>query len=342
MNDSFPKLLETLAGGRGLVLATIVAAEGSTPQVVGASAIFSAAGLVAGTVGGGLLEARVEAVAREALGDLTARLVSIRLDADPSDMEGAICGGMARVLVDPEPGRYREVFQQALDAIRGRGSGYLAAGMEPVEGDRVAVKRLWIKSGSIPPVPPGFSDREHRRGLGAEMDRNRYVYAEYVQPLPRLVIAGAGHVGKAVARLGRLLDFAVTVIDDRAEFANAENLPDADTIILADIGEAIRTIEDRCDDHFVIVTRGHQKDAEALRAVFVKPAVYVGMIGSKQKIEIMRREFLRNGWATAEEWARVHAPIGLDIGSKTVDEIAVSIAAELVLVRSRRKAEGFA
>jgi len=337
MRYSFPQLLEILAEGRGLVLATIVAAEGSTPQVVGASAIFSAAGLVAGTVGGGLLEARVEAVAREALGDLTARLVSIRLDADPSDLEGAICGGTARVLVDPEAERYRDVFRQALDAIRGHGSGYLAAGMEPVEGDRVAVKRLWIRSGNLPPVPLGFSDRENRRGLGAEMDRSRYVYAEFVRPLPRLIVAGAGHVGKAVARQGRLLDFAVTVIDDRAEFANAENVPDADTIILGDIGEAIRTVDERVDDYYVIVTRGHQKDAEALRAAVGKPAAYIGMIGSGRKIEIMRGEFLRNGWATAEEWARVHAPIGLDIGSKTVDEIAVSIAAELVSVRSKLK-----
>jgi xanthine dehydrogenase accessory factor len=336
MKYSFPQLLEILAEGRGLALATIVAAEGSTPQVAGASAIFSSAGLVAGTVGGGLLEAKVEAVAREALGDLTARLVSIRLDADPSDMEGAICGGTARVLVDPEAERSRDVFRQALDAIRGHGSGYLAAGIEPVEGDRVAVKRLWIKSGDLPPVPPGFSDGEHRRGLGAELDRSRYVYAEYVRPLPRLIIAGAGHVGRAVARQGRLLDFAVTVIDDRAEFANAENVPDADTIILGDIGAAVRTVDEHGDDYYVIVTRGHQKDAEALRAVFVKPAAYVGMIGSRPKIEVMRREFLRNGWATAEEWARVHAPIGLDIGSKTVDEIAVSIAAELVAVRSRR------
>ncbi len=342
MNYSFPKLLEILAEGRGLALATIVAAEGSTPQVAGASAIFSAAGLVAGTVGGGLLEARVEAAAREALGDLTARLVSIRLDADPSDREGAICGGSVRVLVDPEAERYRDVFRQALEAIRGHGSGYLTAGMEPVEGDRVAVRRLWIKSGNLPPVPPGFSDRNDPGRQEVELGLGRYVYAEYVRPLPRLIIAGAGHVGKAVARLGRLLDFAVTVIDDRAEFANAENVPDADTIILADIGEAVRTVEEHGDDYYVIVTRGHQKDAGALRAVFVKPAAYVGMIGSKPKIEIMRREFLKNGWATAEQWARVHAPIGLDIGSKTVDEIAVSIAAELVLVRSKRKAEGLA
>ncbi|MCK7489862.1 MAG: XdhC family protein [Anaerotruncus sp.] len=95
------------------------------------------------------------------------------------------------------------------------------------------------------------------------------------------------------------------------------------------------------DGYFVIVTRGHAKDAEALRAVIRREAAYLGMIGSRTKIGIMRREFLEKGWATAEEWARVRAPIGLEIGSKTVEEIAVSIAAELVQVRAgRRKKAG--
>jgi len=147
-------------------------------------------------------------------------------------------------------------------------------------------------------------------------------------------------VGRAVARLGHLLDFSVMVIDDRAEFASKANVPEADEIVVGEIGDAVREIEDSPDNHFVIVTRGHQKDAEALRAALGRPAGYVGMIGSKTKVETMRREFLAKGWAKEEDWAGIHAPIGLAIGSKTVEEIAVSIAAELVLVRSRRKAEG--
>jgi xanthine dehydrogenase accessory factor len=140
--------------------------------------------------------------------------------------------------------------------------------------------------------------------------------------------------------LGRLLDFSVTVIDDRPEFANAGAVPEADEIVVGEIGEEIRRTEAAPDDYYVIVTRGHQKDAEALRAVIGRPAAYIGMIGSRSKINIMRSEFLENGWATDAEWARVHAPIGLDIGSKTVEEIAVSIAAELIFVRSKRKDAG--
>jgi xanthine dehydrogenase accessory factor len=356
MNYSFPKLLETLAAGQGLALATIVETEGSAPQVPGASAIFSEAGLVVGTVGGGLLEARVESIAVEALLDGKARLVTIRLDADPSDMEGAICGGTARVLIDPGVGEERAMFERALEGFRKRRHGFLASLIVPGRGDFVSVKRRFIEGGSdtAPRADPRSSVADTFTGFGPAIlvaaleggrsrlvkSEGRLVFLEPVRPLPRLIIAGAGHVGRAVARLGSLLDWSVTVIDDRPEFANAENVPEADEVVVGDIGESIRRIEDSPENYFVIVTRGHHKDAEALRAAIGRPAAYIGMIGSRRKIEIMHCEFLESGWATAEEWDKVHAPIGIEIGSKTVDEIAVSIAAELVLVRSHLKESG--
>lgn len=348
MRYSFPKLVETLASGRELVLATVLETEDSTPQVPGASAVFSPDGLVAGTVGGGLLEARVESIAHESFRDGKARLVIIRLDAGPSDMEGAICGGTTRVLIDPGVSEARAVFEKALEGFRNRRPGYLVTVIRPDEGDIVAVERVWLALGE--PWSPEESDLA---GDALRIDDTdvirwpclvegggRLSFVELVLPLPRLVIAGAGHIGRAVARLGKLLDFSVTVIDDRPEFANAENIPEADEIIVGDIGEALCRTEDSADNYFVIVTRDHQNDAEALLAVLGRPAAYVGMIGSKRKVKIIRGEFLEKGWATMDEWTRVHAPIGLEIGSKTVEEIAVSIAAELVLVRSARKKEG--
>ena len=357
MTYSFPKLLETLAGGRGLVLATVVETDGSAPQVPGASAIFSAAGLEAGTVGGGSLEARVEEAARQALRDGRPRLVEIALDADPSDIEGAICGGRARVLVDPGVGEARAVFAAALEACRRRRAGVLAARIETAPDGRVAVERGFraAREAGAPAkdeagevggavfggLPAAALDEVLAEGRPKLLRPDgASIFIEPVRPLPRLIVAGAGHIGRAVARLGRLLDFSVTVIDDRAEFANAANVPDAAEIVVGGIGESVRAVGDAPDNYFVIVTRGHSKDAEALRAALGRPAAYVGMIGSRTKIGLMRREFLESGWATAEEWDRVRAPIGLDIGSKTVEEIAVSIAAELVRVRAGRRGPG--
>jgi len=353
MTYSFPKLLEALAehgrAGEGLVLATVVETAGSTPQVPGAAAIFSGAGLVAGTVGGGLLEARVEAAAKEALGDGKARLLSVRLDADPSDAAGAICGGEARILVDPGVGTSQGVFAAAVAGFKKRRAGVLASRIVGGPGGAVAVERGFRPSGApvladdpvFGEIAPGLLEDTVASGrprLLAEGDRRTFI--EPVLPLPRLVIAGAGHIGRALAKLGSLLDFSVTVIDDRGEFANAANLPEADEIIVGGIGEAVRCVEDSPDNYFVVVTRGHLRDAEALRAAIGRGAAYVGMIGSRTKVELMRGEFLAGGWATAETWAAIHAPIGLDIGSRTVEEIAVSIAAELVRVRARRREAG--
>jgi xanthine dehydrogenase accessory factor len=348
MNYSLPKLLETLAGGEGLVLAKIIETKGSAPQVPGASAIFSAAGLVAGTVGGGLLEARVEAAAIQAFRDGKARLLSFDLAADPSDREGAICGGTAAVLVDPGVGGAREVFRKALEGSRKRRPGYLAAGIRLTGGEAGAVEHVWLpigetwfpEKGGLAEIVLRLNDRETGTWPRLEKAADRLVFVELLLPLPRLIIAGAGHVGRAVARLGKLLDFGVTVIDDRPEFANAENIPEADEIVVGDIAASVGAIEDSPDNYFVVVTRGHQKDAEALFAAVGRPAAYVGMIGSERKIEVMRRESVEGGRVTAEQWAKVRAPIGLDIGSKTVEEIAVSIAAELVLVRSGGKKRG--
>ncbi len=348
MRYSFPKIVELLASGEGLVLATVVETEGSTPQVAGASAVFTAAGLAAGTVGGGVLEARTQAIAGIALRDGRSRLLRFRLDADPADKEGAICGGRASVLVEPLAGGRAEVFGEISKALRAGASGVLASLVVRVEGDEVDVRREWLPDGRIPHGSPlaaaGLAESTARGALAPGQPRvhrleKGFVFLEPVRPLPRLVIAGAGHVGRALAHLARLLDFHVTVIDDRAEFANRDNVPDADTLVVGDIASSVRAVPDSPDNYFVVVTRGHERDAETLRACLGRPAAYVGMIGSKSKVETIRREFLEREWATEDEWDRVHAPIGLEIGSKTVEEIAVSIAAQLVQVRSGRRKE---
>jgi xanthine dehydrogenase accessory factor len=154
--------------------------------------------------------------------------------------------------------------------------------------------------------------------------------------MPQLIIAGAGHVGKALAHLGSLLEFEVSVVDDRQEFANAQNIPDADHFLVREIGPALEALRIEPDAYIVIVTRGHNHDSEALKSCISSNAAYIGMIGSAHKVKVMKHKFLENSWATPEEWARVHTPIGIAIGSKTVQEIALSIAAQLVEVRSKK------
>jgi xanthine dehydrogenase accessory factor len=136
------------------------------------------------------------------------------------------------------------------------------------------------------------------------------------------------------------LNFEVTVIDDRAEFANKERFPGADHVIVDEIGKSVQDFPISPDTYLVIVTRGHRCDADALRECINSDVAYIGMIGSRRKIKLMRKEFLDQGWATPDQFDRVYAPIGTDIQSKTVEEIAISIAAQLVLVRSQIQNKG--
>jgi len=173
-------------------------------------------------------------------------------------------------------------------------------------------------------------------GSHSEATSDTLLFLEPIFPFPSLIIAGAGHVGQAVAHLGSLLDFEVTVIDDRPEYCNNKRIPDADHFIIEDIGKAIHKIPKTPDTYIVIVTRAHRNDSDALRECINSEAAYIGMIGSKRKIRLTREKFLEKGWATPFQFNRIHAPIGMEIGSKTVQEIAVSICAQLILVRRQK------
>ncbi|MEM8873582.1 MAG: XdhC family protein [Planctomycetota bacterium] len=151
------------------------------------------------------------------------------------------------------------------------------------------------------------------------------------EPRPSLVIAGAGHVGQALAAIAGPAGFDVTVVDDRPGCASEQRFPDA-TRIVGDIECELRGLPIHANTFVVIVTRGHRHDADALAAVVDKPAKYVGLIGSKRKILTILRQLHGNG-VDADTLAKVHAPIGLSIGAITPEEIAISIAAELVAIR---------
>jgi xanthine dehydrogenase accessory factor len=346
------RLLERADDGQPMALATIIDTRGSTPQMPGFSALFGHEGLIMGTLGGGILEKDAERRAEAALRTQRSELYEFDLEADLASSEGAICGGSVRILIDAQPARNAPAFQALCAALKKRVPGALVTTIER-KTESPVLRRSWIPSdyqGEEAVHPAAWARfrnqiaeclEQRRPGLFLEEGASSpadptpgMLFVEPIFPLPRLLIAGAGHIGKSVAHLGHRLEFEVTVIDDRPEFANPENVPDADDILVGEIGPTISSLPLEADTYIVIVTRGHQHDAEALRACIAAPSAYLGMIGSRTKIALMRGRFLDRGWATAEQWDRIHAPIGIDIRSQTVEEIAVSIAAQLVLTRS--------
>ncbi len=353
MKNIYVRLIEGLIEQKPLVLATIVETKGSTPQVPGASALFSSEGLLEGTLGGGLLEADAQRKALRTLKKKSSLLSEFSLKDDISSGDGAICGGKVKILIDAYPEEHRDTFLDLSQSLIKRKPGVLAIFINRISEEEVSLTRYWIERKEKFAAEPeehlslfkkeikrAFSESKPfflkvKKAIFPEKVKERFLFLEPVFPLPQLVIAGAGHIGQVVTHLGSLLNFEVTVIDDRPEFANKEKLPDADHIIVDEIGKAIQNFPISADTYLVIVTRGHKQDGEALRQCISSEASYIGMIGSTRKIKLMRKKFLEEGWATPCQYDRVCAPVGIDIQSKTVEEIAISIAAQLVLVRSK-------
>jgi xanthine dehydrogenase accessory factor len=353
MSNIYFRILEVLPVSSRLILATITGSEGSTPQKPGYSVLFSPEGIVTGTIGGGVLEGKVHQIAKEALISKVSGIYNFNLDKDISYEEDAICGGKVTVLVDASPGDHRAVFELAKKSLIRRIPGVLITIVKTGHENKIDIDRYWITENDKHSLPQQFLDRTETevRNLLLKGDNDsyselrfshagdRYPVFLFLEPLfspAHLVIAGAGHIGKALARIGRMLDFELTVIDDRPEYANSYNIPDADHIIVDDIGNAMQEMKKTTDTYVVIVTRGHKDDAKALKPCFGSNMAYVGMIGSRNKIALMQKKFIKNGWATKKQWNMIHAPVGLEIKSKTVGEIAVSIAAQLVLVRNSK------
>jgi xanthine dehydrogenase accessory factor len=158
------------------------------------------------------------------------------------------------------------------------------------------------------------------------------IFVEPIRPEPRLIIAGSGYVAQALTRLTTAIGWRVSLLDDRSEFVQSATLPDNVTLTVGDIPELLPTLAPDTMTALVIVTRGHKVDQDALEAALGTGAGYVGMIGSPGKVRTIFRKLLRKGVAS-ETLAQVHAPIGLDLGARTPDEIALSIAAELLMWR---------
>jgi xanthine dehydrogenase accessory factor len=356
MRDLLETLEKSLAAGRPVAFCRLVETRGSTPQKAGAAMLVFPDGSQAGTLGGGCVEAEVKRRALAVLASGPAEIVSFQLDSDYGWDDGLICGGRMQVLVDPlrtpDDGAYfarvaeqlkrgaalteAVVFDEAKSGLRAP-SVYLfdAAGNQldsRLTGEAVHQKDA-LHGKNVSTAPAAV-----REGLPELAERPRPLAAGGIAYLPelarcRLVIVGGGHVGQAVGKLAAELDFDVWVIDDRPEYVSRERFPTAERLIAGDITRELQALTIDSDTYCLIVTRGHNHDEEALAALIDRGARYVGMIGSKRKIRLIFDDLEAEG-VSPESLHKVYAPVGIDIGSQTVTEIAVSILAELVAHRN--------
>jgi len=340
MSDFLHTLQKRLERGENLVQASILTHEGSTPRSAGSRMLLaqnaeaSPLRIIAGTVGGGLVEAQVMRLGAEVLTDGQRRVEHFDLTNELAASADMICGGRLSILLERlEPAqlplwrRLSQALAQGQRCLRlvplhSGDSMLLLPGGETfgILADPSLIQAARQESGSLA-APALF---EHAAAT--------YALEPWTTARP-LHILGAGHVSRPTAHIAALCGFAVTVLDDRADFANAERFPQASVHVLPSFDACLADLPCGPDASIVIVTRGHAFDAEVLAQALRTSAGYIGMIGSSRKRASVY-ELLRDQGFTDANLGRVRCPIGLDIGAETPEEIAVSIVAELVLHRA--------
>ena len=332
--------LSLVERGETFMWATIIASRGSAPRHAGTCMLIERDGSTAGTIGGGPLEAAVLERAVHAL----VREKSLLMDFDSARL-GMLCGGEGLVLIEfVEPARpgVQDLYACLSDLLsKGEGGWVVRAVVRDDDGECRVGTCLVRADGSAAgdPVAPLDQLRELAR-RGGEDDQVRAaarpaeVFVQQVGARGKAIVFGAGHCGESVVPVLSGLGFFTTIVDDRAGFANAERFPRADRIVVpASFDEVTKYLPVDTDTYLVIVTRGHEHDKSVLRQALKTPARYIGMMGSAKKVAQIF-EALRDEGFTPDDLARVHAPIGLPIGAETPEEIAISIAAEMVQCRA--------
>jgi xanthine dehydrogenase accessory factor len=252
--DVYEELVRLRNLGQKCALATIVEVRGSIPSYESAKLLVREDGSMAGTIGGGCVEAEVWTAAREVLDTEKPRRLTFNLGQDAAYDNGLICGGQLEVFVEP------------------------------------------------------------------------------VLPVPHAFIFGAGHISKSLSKVANLAGFATVVIDNRESFANRERFPEAQDVHAEEYEELFPKLAINENSYLIIVTRGHRDDMRVLKLAIATPARYIAMIGSKRKVLNVVRELEKEGIPRAA-FERIHAPMGLDIGAISPEEIAVSVTAEMIAVR---------
>lgn len=356
-------IVNELEQKNGFALATIISRNGSAPRMAGAQMIIRADGSIAGTIGGGLMEAQVMQLARSVIAERECKVMRINMTGKSAATGDMICGGTQEVLVeylDPADSLLVEALGEYQKLVHARRQGWWitkipngrcsAADHLLVRDDGSAAGTLLTDSdlrvtgadekedGVSPTLTIGghtFMLKDIKHPTLETAGKERWL----IDPIlfyGTVYIFGAGHVSQQLAKVTTLVGFRTVVIDDRAEFANVQRFPEADEVVVVpDYEHLFDQIHVDPESYMVIVTRGHLYDRKVLGQCLKSGAVYTGMIGSRRKIELVYQQLEKEGFSR-EQLAGVHAPIGLSISAETPEEIGVSIAAELIQVRNER------
>jgi len=345
----YARMSELASAGRKFAVATVVRTQGSTPQVVGAKLIVSddENERPRGTLGGGCVEADAILACRDILAGGARTLRAYSLAEELAWNTGLVCGGTMWILAEA-----------GTDAVSIGGTDYLPEFVRAIDsGPPVAVATLLEKQGRDLAYAGRMLVRPDGNRFGSVGDANLTLMVQHealrqlphgtprvtqlgdthellIEPVtgkPRLVICGGGHVAQAISRQAQLLDFEVTILEDRPEFADPSRFGGA-RVVAGFIPEALASLTFGWSSYIVVATRGHKLDGDCILAAVKTDAGYIGLLGSRRKA-VLIADMLRENGVPEERIQAIRTPVGLDLGGRTPAEIALSVMAQITKER---------
>ncbi len=347
MKEVIQAAVDTLRDGRPCVLATVVRTKGSTPQKAGAMLLVKDDGSGLGTLGGGCVEGDIWFAAKEMLRDGSGpEFKDYYLNEDIAARDGLVCGGTMYFYLEPfrSLDDFLPLGDEILEAYDGGEPVSLATVVNSPKRPELLGEKLLLRvdgtvSGTLGSEVLDETALEVARQVAAigntesiSTDDETEIFVEGFTTPPTLVMVGGGHVGKATADLAKFLGFRVYIVDDRPEFSNDERFPYAEQTVVTPYEHWSDLLSINVNTFVVVATRGHRYDDMALESALKTRARYIGLLGSRRKTLMIYRRLLEQG-ITKERIGDVYAPIGLNIGALTPEEIAVSIMSEVIMVR---------
>lgn len=337
----YKEICKALSEDKRVMLATIIATSGSTPAPSESKMLLfpDEKARAIGTVGGGCLDASIIVSVKDNPSGTLMKIMNFQLDDDIGDT-GLNCGGTVTLALEPVLKSMLPVYEKivamqesgddccVVTNIAPDGStkkslfdskGQFLDGSEFSESAVMTIREKILKK-----YIPGEAQR-------LQVESQEYIL-EFIQSEPHLIIFGGGHVGKAVCQCASAAGFRVTVVDDRHAFANKQRFPEAFSVLCESFEQSFNRLTITPSTYVVIVTRGHRHDEDVLEQALRFTPHYIGMIGSKRKVLTVYDHLVAKG-SPPGQLKGIHAPVGLDIGARTAEEIAVSIVAELIAAR---------
>jgi len=353
LRDTFAQLDALRRDERRVAMATLVSTKGTTPQKEGAKMWVGEDGRIRGSVTiGGCVDARVVAESEAVLREGTSRLLSITLADEDAWEIGLTCGGTVDVLIEPVVlDAAVDPVMRAYEAIRAAAAaGHRAVAVVPLGADAPAGARLVVQAdgGAVGTLGDPALDREacalaldamrRARSRTVELEhggRTVRLFLELHGPATTLIIFGANHVAMPLAQLARTLGWRVVIVDGRERFATRDRFPDVDEIRIGLLDEIAGQLTYDASTIVVLVAHDYKVEIPVLRVVLAREPAYIGLLGSRRRGEGVLG-FLAEEGVSREVLARVHVPVGLDIGAQTAAEIALAVVAEAVAARNGR------